>query len=158
MANTRSGLPPASSFVPDNPPPPEEHHIPQEESSEMPAPPQAVVFVGAFEELRQQVIALTQLLNQRNSHPSHTPTPEGGFMADAQTRVHHAAHDDGGVGTSGVPQVASGSRSVTIDSAELARIIQEGIAAGIQQNTRAATGFTPNTPFTPDAVMCKAFP
>ncbi|XP_022897815.1 uncharacterized protein LOC111411523 [Olea europaea var. sylvestris] len=73
-------------------------------------------------------------------------------MADARTRVHHATHDDGGVGTSGVPQVASGSRFVKIDSVELARIIQEGIAAGMQQNTRAATGFTPNTPFTPEVL------
>ncbi|XP_022860313.1 uncharacterized protein LOC111380886 [Olea europaea var. sylvestris] len=73
-------------------------------------------------------------------------------MADARTRVHHAAHDDGGVGTSGVPQVASGTRSVTIDSVELARIIQEGIAAGMQQNTRAAIKFTPNTPFTPEVL------
>ncbi|XP_022873242.1 uncharacterized protein LOC111392197 [Olea europaea var. sylvestris] len=73
-------------------------------------------------------------------------------MADVRTRVHHATHVDGGVGTSRVPQVASGSRSVTIDSAELARIIQEGIAAGMQQNTRAATGFTSNTPFTPEVL------
>ncbi|XP_022883797.1 uncharacterized protein LOC111400630 [Olea europaea var. sylvestris] len=61
-------------------------------------------------------------------------------------------HDDGGVGTLGASQVASGSRSVTMDSAELARIIQEGIAVGMQQNTRAATGFTPNTPFTPEVL------
>ncbi|XP_022891671.1 uncharacterized protein LOC111406488 [Olea europaea var. sylvestris] len=152
MINTRLDLPPASSSVPDIPPPPEEYHTPQEESSEMPAPPQAVVSAGAFEELHQQVVALTQLLSQRNSHPSHTPTPEGGFMADARTRIHHAAHDDDGVGTSGVPQVASGSRSVTIDFAKLARIIQEGIAVGMQQNTRAATRFTPNTPFTPEVL------
>ncbi|XP_022888990.1 uncharacterized protein LOC111404411 [Olea europaea var. sylvestris] len=73
-------------------------------------------------------------------------------MADAWARVHHAAHDDGRVGTSGVPQVASGSRSVTIDSAKFARIIQEGIAAGMQENTQVATGFTPNTPFTPEVL------
>ncbi|XP_022880847.1 uncharacterized protein LOC111398127 [Olea europaea var. sylvestris] len=36
-----------------------------------------------------------------------------------------------------------------MDSAELARIIQERIAVGMQQNTWAAAGFTPNTSFTP---------
>ncbi|XP_022889188.1 uncharacterized protein LOC111404638 [Olea europaea var. sylvestris] len=44
--------------------------------------------------------------------------------------------------------MASGSRSVTMDSGEIARIIQEGITAGLLRNARGPTGFTPNTPFT----------
>ncbi|XP_022888985.1 uncharacterized protein LOC111404404 [Olea europaea var. sylvestris] len=36
-----------------------------------------------------------------------------------------------------------------MDFVEIVRIIQEGITAGLQQNARGPTGFTPNTPFTP---------
>ncbi|XP_022883400.1 uncharacterized protein LOC111400206 [Olea europaea var. sylvestris] len=35
-----------------------------------------------------------------------------------------------------------------MDSGEIARIIQEGITAGLQWNARGPIGFTPNTPFT----------
>ncbi|XP_022861618.1 uncharacterized protein LOC111381994 [Olea europaea var. sylvestris] len=37
-----------------------------------------------------------------------------------------------------------------MNSGEIARIIQEGITAGLQRNARGPTGFTPNTPFTPE--------
>ncbi|XP_022897748.1 uncharacterized protein LOC111411449 [Olea europaea var. sylvestris] len=37
-----------------------------------------------------------------------------------------------------------------MDSGEIARIIQEGITADLQRNARGPTGFTPNTPFTPE--------
>ncbi|XP_022888964.1 uncharacterized protein LOC111404383 [Olea europaea var. sylvestris] len=37
-----------------------------------------------------------------------------------------------------------------MDSSEIARIIQEGITAGLQHNAQGPTGFTPNTPFTPE--------
>jgi ribonuclease HI len=39
-----------------------------------------------------------------------------------------------------------------MNSADLARIIQEGIAAGMLQKSQAAAGFTPNTPFTPEVL------
>ena len=132
MVNTRSGLPPASSSAP-NQPPPEDIPVPQEESSEVPEPQPAVVTAGAFEELRQQVATLTQLLSQRNSHPSPTPVPQGGFMADARARAQRHVLDNGGAGASGIPHVTSTSRSVTMESGKLARIIQEGITAGLLQ-------------------------
>ncbi|XP_022857086.1 uncharacterized protein LOC111378148 [Olea europaea var. sylvestris] len=37
-----------------------------------------------------------------------------------------------------------------MDFGEIARIIQEGITAGLQRNARGPTSFTPNTPFTPE--------
>ncbi|XP_022897809.1 uncharacterized protein LOC111411517 [Olea europaea var. sylvestris] len=37
-----------------------------------------------------------------------------------------------------------------MDSGEIARIIQEGITTGLQRNARGSTGFTFNTPFTPE--------
>ncbi|XP_022851304.1 uncharacterized protein LOC111373062 [Olea europaea var. sylvestris] len=92
----------------------------------MAAPPPAVITTGAFEELRQQVTTLTQLLSQRNSHPSHTPTPDGDLMAAAQARAPRNIPDNG-VGTSGVPPMTAASRAVTIESGELARIIQEDL-------------------------------
>ncbi|XP_022858982.1 uncharacterized protein LOC111379774 [Olea europaea var. sylvestris] len=127
MVNTRSGLPLASSSAP-NQPPPEDIPIPQEESSEVPEPQPAFVTAGAFEELRQQVAKLTQLLSQRNSHPSPTPAPQGGFMADARARAQTHAPDNGGAGASGIPH--------------------EGITAGLLQGNKGTTRFSPNTPFT----------
>lgn len=53
----------------------------------MPAPQRAVVMARAFEELHQQVVTLTQLLSQRNLHPSPTPAPQGGFMVGARARA-----------------------------------------------------------------------
>ncbi|XP_022855398.1 uncharacterized protein LOC111376661 [Olea europaea var. sylvestris] len=67
-------------------------------------------------------------------------------MADARARPPNPAI--GGVGTSGAHNMVSGSRSIALDSGEIARIIQEGITAGLQRNARGPTGFTPNTPFT----------
>ncbi|XP_022846370.1 uncharacterized protein LOC111369123 [Olea europaea var. sylvestris] len=46
--------------------------------------------------------------------------------------------------------MASGSRSIATNSGKIARIIQEGITAGLQRNARGPTCFTPNTPFTPE--------
>lgn len=39
-----------------------------------------------------------------------------------------------------------------IGSVELARIIQEGIAAGMFQNTQVIIGFIPNMPFIPEVL------
>ncbi|XP_022893948.1 uncharacterized protein LOC111408418 [Olea europaea var. sylvestris] len=67
-------------------------------------------------------------------------------MADARARAH--VPDNGGAGASGIPHVTSASRSVTMESGELARIIQEGIAASLLQGNKGTTRFSPNTPFT----------
>ncbi|XP_022858494.1 uncharacterized protein LOC111379363 [Olea europaea var. sylvestris] len=149
MVNTRSCLPPASSSAP-NQPPPEDIPVPQEESSKVPELQPAVVTTGAFEELRQQVATLTQLLSQKNSHPSPTQAPQGGFMADAQARAQRHVPNNDGVGASGIPHVTSALRSVTIESEELARIIQEGITAGLLQGNKGSARFSPSTPFTPE--------
>ncbi|XP_022877106.1 uncharacterized protein LOC111395364 [Olea europaea var. sylvestris] len=69
-------------------------------------------------------------------------------MADARARPPNPA--TGGVETSGIHNMASGSRSVAMDSSEIARIIQEGITAGLQRSAWGPTGFTPNIPFTPE--------
>lgn len=110
----------------------------------MATPPPAVITTGAFEELRQQVTTLTQLLSQRNSHPF-TPTSNGDLMAAAQARAPQNIPDNG-VGTSGVPPMTAASRAVTIESGELSRIIQEGIAAGLAQKSKGTTCFTPSCP------------
>lgn len=48
-------------------------------------------------------------------------------MNNARARSPNPTTSDGGIGTSGIPNVASGSRSVTMGSSEIARIIQEEI-------------------------------
>ncbi|XP_022850864.1 uncharacterized protein LOC111372708 [Olea europaea var. sylvestris] len=143
MVNTRSHLPPASSSA-HVPHPVENQPAPHEESSGVPAPLSAVITTKTFEELRQ-------LLSQRNSHPSPGQAEHGGFMADARARPPNLAN--GGVGTSGIHNMASGSRLVAMDFGEIARIIQEGITASLQRNAQGPTGFTPNTPFTPEILL-----
>ncbi|XP_022869438.1 uncharacterized protein LOC111388859 [Olea europaea var. sylvestris] len=145
MVNTRSGLPHASSSAP-IPQPAEDQPAPHEESSGMPAPLPAVITIKAFEEFCQQVGTLTQLLSKKNSHLSPAQAEHGGFMVDA--RPPNPA--TGGVGTSGINNMASDSIFVAMNSGEIARIIQEGITAGQQRNARGPMGFTPNTPFTPE--------
>ncbi|XP_022868986.1 uncharacterized protein LOC111388490 [Olea europaea var. sylvestris] len=147
MVNSQLGLSPASSSTP-IPHPTKDQPAPQEESSGVPAPQLAVVTTEAFEELRQQVVTLKQLLSQRNSPPSPAQVEHGGFIADARARPPNLA--TGGVGTSGICNMASGSRSVAMDSSEIAQIIQEGITAGLQRSAWGPTGFTPDTPFTPE--------
>ncbi|XP_022874084.1 uncharacterized protein LOC111392903 [Olea europaea var. sylvestris] len=71
-------------------------------------------------------------------------------MADTQVRAQRHVPDNGGAGASGIPHVTSASRSVTMESKELARIIQEGITAGLLQGNKGMTGFSPNTPFIPE--------
>lgn len=44
-----------------------------------------------------------------------------------------------------MPHIASASRSVTIESGELVRIIQNGITAGLLRNMKGSTDFIPNT-------------
>lgn len=110
--------------------------VPQEESSEISISQPAVVTATAFEELRQQVVTITQLLSQRNSHSSPTPTPQEGFMADARAGAQRPITNVVQVGTSSVPYIASTSRSLTMEFGKLAKIIQEGITAGLLQNTR----------------------
>ncbi|CAI9781010.1 unnamed protein product [Fraxinus pennsylvanica] len=155
MVNTRSSHLPASSSAPDQPPAPE-RPIHQGESSAVPTPQPATVTAGAFEELRQRVATLTQLLIGRSTPqdpaPERTPVPPKDFMDDARARDNRQAHDNGGTGASGIPPIASASRLVTMDSGELARIIQDGITAGLQKNTKGITGFIPNTPFTPEVL------
>lgn len=119
MVTTRSGLPPASTSAPNLP---EEPTVLPKESSEIPVPKPTTITPGAFEELRQQVATLTQLLSQRSPHPQQEPEPVGGFVTDARARVPHPANDIGGTGTSGINHMAS--RSITIDPEDLARIIQ----------------------------------
>ncbi|XP_022845324.1 uncharacterized protein LOC111368326 [Olea europaea var. sylvestris] len=147
MVNTRSGLPPASSSAP-IPHSAEDQPASHEESSGVSAPLPVVITTEAFEELCQQVVTLTQLLSQRNSHPSPAQVEHGDFMADTRARPPNPTTS--GVGTSSTHNMASGLRSVAMDFGEIARIIQEGITAGLQRNARGPTGFTPNTPFTPE--------
>lgn len=61
--NIHSGQLPTSSFA-SNQSPAEDHPVQHKESSEIPAPQPEVVTSRAFEELRQQVATLTQLLGQ----------------------------------------------------------------------------------------------
>ncbi|XP_022859015.1 uncharacterized protein LOC111379812 [Olea europaea var. sylvestris] len=69
-------------------------------------------------------------------------------MADGRARPPNPA--TGGIGTSSIHNMASGSRSVAMDSGEIVWIIQEGITDGLQRNAQGLIGFTPNTPFTPE--------
>lgn len=57
-------------------------------------------------------------------------------MADARAGAQRPIPNVAEAGTSSVPYIASTSRSLTWESGKLAKIIQEGITAGLLQNTR----------------------
>ncbi|XP_022894052.1 uncharacterized protein LOC111408537 [Olea europaea var. sylvestris] len=158
MVNTRSGLPPASSSAP-IPHPAEDQPAPHEESSGVPIPPPVVITIEAFEELRQQVAMLTQLLSQRNSHPSPAHVEHGGFMADAQARPPNLAN--GGVRTSGfIPNTPFTPEILTYplpDRFKYPRIKEYDGTTDPINHLNVYTDVM-NLQVAPDQVMCKAFP
>lgn len=111
------------------------------------APQPSVFTPTAFEELRQEVVTLNQLLGRQNLPL--VLTPELNDIIKARPRSLHPESNNGGVGSLGTPRPLFMTWAITMIPKELMKIIQGGITIGLRWRTQGLTSFNMSTHFNP---------